>query len=335
MANRKKELQNAADSGKKMTDKSALKKEAEEAIKNNIKPASPEVEAMKPNIKDTPKRSSEVAGKAAYEAAKNDPIGAEIDKIAIGKELAKSARKAGDQVTGNIGADIHNILEDKNTINKGISNKMPTTQAHETAQVEKQPVEKQADTIQRAEERVEEPVEQQVDKYQDIYDKYLNDYSPKNGADYLKQLWSQGKGGKAAAVGNVLGNLLGAVGKGAVGQDYNTDWQTYKDNYIKTQNERQQRIFNDNMDIVKQARTNEQARKDLNADIENMIQNGNLSAEQLQFIRNYQNAQNPPKGWDMLLSSIMADPEGTVGLFSNVTTGIGKGLWNSIIGAKK
>ena len=74
------------------------------------------------------------------------------------------------------------------------------------------------------------------DKVKELYDTYR---APKNGAEYLKRLWNSGqKGGKAAAIGNVLGNILGAVGAGMVGKEYTSDWQKYRDNYIKAEQER-------------------------------------------------------------------------------------------------
>jgi flagellar hook-associated protein FlgK len=119
------------------------------------------------------------------------------------------------------------------------------------------------------------------------FSEYINNfYGPKNGADYLKSLWSQGAGGKAAAIGNVLGNLLGATGKGLAGKDYTSDWQTYKDNYTKEMAERNQKAFDQNMDISKQLRTNDVARNEMLKTLENYQKiGGNLTPEKFENIR--------------------------------------------------
>ena len=81
------------------------------------------------------------------------------------------------------------------------------------------------------------------------FDKLYDDYRmPKNGADYIKQLWSNEKGGKAAAIGNVIGNLLTG----------GEQWKQYQDNYIKEMTERNSRRFNDGMDLLKRAQYNKQ-----------------------------------------------------------------------------
>jgi hypothetical protein len=102
--------------------------------------------------------------------------------------------------------------------------------------------------------------------YED-FQKMLRDYKkeyalPKNGADYLKSLWKAGKGGKAAAIGNVLGNLLGAGGYGLAGKEYTTDWEDYKNRYLDEASRREgeqfdrasgltQRMFENRQDVDK------------------------------------------------------------------------------------
>lgn len=140
----------------------------------------------------------------------------------------------------------------------------------------------------------------------DFYQKYVDQYyGPQNGADYLKSLWSQGAGGKAAAIGNVLGNLMGAVGKGALGQDYETDWQKYKDNYIQAQAERNQRAFNDNMDIVKQIRQNDVVRNELSKTMEKMKELGKITPQEFEAIKKGMAATGKSSQVDYYLASIL------------------------------
>lgn len=148
---------------------------------------------------------------------------------------------------------------------------------------------------------------------------YYDDYRlPKNGADYLKQLWGQGAAGKAKAVGNVIGNLLGKTGTinvaGAQGQgrDFTSDWENYVNNYQKEMADRNARIFNDNMDIVKQASTNAQARKDLVAQLELALKNaGKLDANAMRLLQIWSTATAPSSALDRGISALMTlIPEG-------------------------
>lgn len=138
------------------------------------------------------------------------------------------------------------------------------------------------------------------DKVKELYDTYR---APKNGAEYLKRLWnSEQKGGKALAIANVLGNILGAVGGG---KEYVSDWQKYRDNYIKAEQERNQREYNDAMDIVKQAKTNEQSRKDMLKQIDLAIERGaNLSADEMAAIKNFSLGTGQSSYKDVIMAQI-------------------------------
>lgn len=99
--------------------------------------------------------------------------------------------------------------------------------------------------------------------FQNMLRDYKKEYAlPKNGADYLKSLWKEGKGGKAKAIGNVLGNLLGAGGYGLAGKEYSTDWEDYKNKYLEEASRREgeqfdrasgltQRMFENRQDVDK------------------------------------------------------------------------------------
>lgn len=97
--------------------------------------------------------------------------------------------------------------------------------------------------------------------FQQMLRDYKQEYAlPKNGADYLKSLWKDGKGGTAKAIGNVLGNLLGAAGYGLAGKEYSTDWEDYKNRYLDEASRREgeqfdrasgltQRMFENQQDV--------------------------------------------------------------------------------------
>lgn len=101
------------------------------------------------------------------------------------------------------------------------------------------------------------------EEFQQMLRDYKKEYDlPKNGADYLKSLWKEGKGGKAKAIGNVLGNLLGAAGYGLAGKEYTTDWEDYKNRYLDEASRREgeqfdrasgltQRMFENRQDVDK------------------------------------------------------------------------------------
>lgn len=142
----------------------------------------------------------------------------------------------------------------------------------------------------------------------DFSDYIKNYYGPKNGADYLKSLWANGAGGKAAAIGNVLGNLLGATGKGLAGQDYKTDWQTYKDNYIKEMADRNQKAFDQNMDISRQLRTNDVARGEMLKALDQYAKIGKgMTPEKFENIRKALTATGNSSQMEYYLSSVLGD----------------------------
>lgn len=137
--------------------------------------------------------------------------------------------------------------------------------------------------------------------------KYIDSYKqPKNAAEYLKDLWNSGKAGKAAAVGNVLGNLLGAAGSGLAGKEYNSSWNKYKDNYIKEMAERENRAYNDAQDFVKTAKTNEQSRNEMAKMIDFMArEGGEISPEDAVKIKNYMNNTQKSSLLDTLLTELV------------------------------
>lgn len=158
----------------------------------------------------------------------------------------------------------------------------------------------------------------------DFSDYIKNYYGPKNGADYLKSLWSQGAGGKAAAIGNVLGNILGATGKGLAGQDYKTDWQQYKDNYTKEMAERNQKAFDQNMDISRQLRTNDVARGEMLKALDQYAKIGkNMDPEKFENIRKALTATGNANQMEYYLASALgelsSDPD-----FMNAVKGAGE-----------
>ena len=160
-----------------------------------------------------------------------------------------------------------------------------------------------------AKEVTDAPVEKAPESANVDFSDYLkNYYGPKNGADYLKSLWANGAGGKAAAIGNVLGNLLGATGKGLAGQDYKTDWQTYKDNYIKEMADRNQKAFDQNMDISRQLRTNDVARGEMLKALDQYAKIGkNMDPEKFENIRKALTATGNSSQMEYYLSSVLGD----------------------------
>lgn len=161
------------------------------------------------------------------------------------------------------------------------------------------------------EDNISEPGKAPEEANLDFSDYISNFYGPKNGADYLKSLWSQGAGGKAAAIGNVLGNILGATGKGLAGKDYTSDWQTYKDNYTKEMAERNQKAFDQNMDISKQLRTNDVARNEMLKTLENYQKIGKgLDPEKFENIRKALTATGKGSQIDYYLASVLGELSG-------------------------
>lgn len=160
-----------------------------------------------------------------------------------------------------------------------------------------------------------------------IAQKVLDEQNPyKSGADYLKALWGNGAQGKAQAVANVLGNLLGAVGKGAAGQDYTSDWQKYKDEYTKQSQERRAEASKNAQDMVNTIAQNKEARAELvNALQQAKAQGANLSADDMIAIQNWQTATQPSSALNKAIASLVqsVEQQGLLGTAGSILTGIG------------
>ena len=147
------------------------------------------------------------------------------------------------------------------------------------------------------------------------WEKLYEDYkAPKNGADYLKRLWSQGAGGKAQAIGNVLGNLIGSTGAGLAGKDYESDWEKYKNNYIAAEQERNQKQFDTGMDLLKRAETNKQDLQFLQDSVnKKMSMAKNMSAEDRALLQSFNAALS---GGDMQSLLMSLGGQGIAKVFS-------------------
>ena len=160
-----------------------------------------------------------------------------------------------------------------------------------------------------------------------IAQKVLDEQNPyKSGADYLKALWGSGAQGKAKAVANVLGNLLGAVGKGAAGQDYTSDWQKYKDEYTKQSQERRAEAAKNAQDMVNTIAQNKEARAELvNALQQAQAQGANLSADDMIAIQNWQTATQPSSALNKAIASLVqsVEQQGLLGTAGSILSGIG------------
>ena len=160
-----------------------------------------------------------------------------------------------------------------------------------------------------------------------IAQKVLDEQNPyKSGADYLKALWGNGAKGKAQAVANVLGNLLGAVGKGAAGQDYTSDWQRYKDEYTKQSQERRAEAAKNAQDMVNTIAQNKEARAELvNALQQAKAQGANLSADDMIAIQNWQTATQPSSALNKAIASLVqsVEQQGLLGTAGGLLKGMG------------
>lgn len=160
-----------------------------------------------------------------------------------------------------------------------------------------------------------------------IAQKVLDEQNPyKSGADYLKALWGSGAQGKAQAVANVLGNLLGAVGKGAAGQDYTSDWQRYKDEYTKQAQERRAEASKNAQDMVNTIAQNKEARAELvNALQQAKAQGANLSADDMIAIQNWQTATQPSSALNKAIASLVqsVEQQGLLGTAGGLIKGMG------------
>lgn len=160
-----------------------------------------------------------------------------------------------------------------------------------------------------------------------IAQKVLDEQNPyKSGADYLRALWGNGAQGKAQAVGNVLGNLLGAVGSGVAGKEYTSDWQKYKDEYTKQSQERRAEAAKNAQDMVNQIAQNKEARAELvNALMQAQSQGANLSFEDMTAIQNWQTATQPSSALNKAVASLVQSVEqkGLLGTAGGLIKGMG------------
>lgn len=158
-------------------------------------------------------------------------------------------------------------------------------------------------------------------KEYEIAQKVLDENNPyKSGADYLKALWGKGAGGKAAAIANVLGNVLGAVGSGAAGKDYTSDWQKYKDDYTKQSMERRAQASQDAQDMVKTAAQNQAARNELVYAVNQAIAQGaKISQSGMEALNKWQNATTPSSALNKAVASVIAEigEKGIIGTGAN------------------
>lgn len=160
-----------------------------------------------------------------------------------------------------------------------------------------------------------------------IAQEVLDEQNPyKSGADYLQALWGKGAKGKAQAVANVLGNLLGAVGKGAAGQDYTSDWQRYKDEYTKQAQERRAEASKNAQDMVNTVALNKEARAELVNALNQAKANGaNISEKDMAAINAWQNATTPSSALNKAIASLVTSVQnqGLLGTANSFITGLG------------
>lgn len=152
------------------------------------------------------------------------------------------------------------------------------------------------------------------EEFQQMLRDYKKEYAlPKNGADYLKSLWKEDKGGKAKAIGNVLGNLLGAAGYGLAGKEYTTDWEDYKNRYLDEASRREGEQFDRASGLTQRMFENQQ-------DIDKMI---NSLDREIAFARNlsdsdklawtsFKQAQNAGD-WKTILTMLATGKLGKIG----------------------
>lgn len=161
-----------------------------------------------------------------------------------------------------------------------------------------------------------------------IAQEVLDEQNPyKSGADYLQALWGKGAKGKAQAVANVLGNLLGAVGKGAAGQDYTSDWQRYKDEYTKQAQERRAEASKNAQDMVNTVALNKEARAELVNALNQAKANGaNISEKDMAAINAWQNATTPSSALNKAIASLVTSVQnqGLLGTAGSIMSGLGR-----------
>lgn len=160
-----------------------------------------------------------------------------------------------------------------------------------------------------------------------IAQEVLDEQNPyKSGADYLQALWGKGAKGKAQAVANVLGNLLGATGKGATGQDYTSDWQRYKDEYTKQSQERRAEAAKNAQDMVNTVALNKEARAELVNALSQAKANGaNISEKDMAAINAWQNATTPSSALNKAIASLVTSVQnqGLLGTAGSIISGLG------------
>lgn len=160
-----------------------------------------------------------------------------------------------------------------------------------------------------------------------IAQEILDEQNPyKSGADYLQALWGKGSKGKAQAVGNVLGNLLGAVGKGAAGQDYTSDWQKFRDEYTAQSQARRAEAAQNAQNMVNTAAQNDEARMELVKALNQAKANGaSLTEKDLAAINAWQTATAPSSALNKAIAALVnkVSQEGLLPAAGNILTGIG------------
>lgn len=160
-----------------------------------------------------------------------------------------------------------------------------------------------------------------------IAQEVLDEQNPyKSGADYLQALWGKGAKGKAQAVGNVLGNLLGAVGKGAAGKDYTSDWQKFRDEYTAQSQARRAEAAQNALNMVNTAAQNDEARMELvNALNQAKAQGANISEKDLAAINAWQTATAPSSALNKAIAALVnkVSQEGLLPAAGSILTGIG------------
>lgn len=160
-----------------------------------------------------------------------------------------------------------------------------------------------------------------------IAQEVLDEQNPyKSGADYLQALWGKGAKGKSQAVANVLGNLLGAVGSGAAGKDYTSDWQRYKDEYTKQSQERRAEASKNALDMVNTVALNKEARAELVNALNQAKANGaNISEKDMAAINAWQNATTPSSALNKAIASLITSVQnqGLLGTAGSIVTGLG------------
>lgn len=160
-----------------------------------------------------------------------------------------------------------------------------------------------------------------------IAQEILDEQNPyKSGADYLQALWGKGAKGKAQAVGNVLGNLLGAVGKGAAGQDYTSDWQKFRDEYTAQSQARRAEAAQNAQNMVNVAAQNDEARMELVNALNQAKANGaSLTEKDLAAINAWQTATAPSSALNKAIAALVnkVSQEGLLPAAGNILTGIG------------